>query len=122
MRSTVQSVTGPIRTADLGFTLVHEHLRTRREAVYTQFPHLYDDEAGFRTAVARVSDVRSKGVRTICDPTVMGLGRDVAFLRRVAEATGMQIIAATGYTRSTNCPRTLRVGQLITWPMCSFMN
>ena len=36
------------------------------------------------------------GVRTICDPTAMFLGRDVGFMRRVAEETGLQVVACTG--------------------------
>lgn len=40
----INSVTGPIEIDNLGKTLVHEHLRTRSEAVAVQFPHLYDEE------------------------------------------------------------------------------
>ena len=36
------------------------------------------------------------GVRTIADPTVMFIGRDVAFMRDVSERTGLQVVAATG--------------------------
>ncbi|HEY7832151.1 MAG TPA: hypothetical protein VIG30_01185, partial [Ktedonobacterales bacterium] len=33
---------------------------------------------------------------TIVDPTVLGLGRDIAFMQRVVDATGIQLLAATG--------------------------
>ena len=34
----VQTVTGPIEADELGTTLIHEHLRTRDEAVHDQWP------------------------------------------------------------------------------------
>ncbi|MCF8563170.1 phosphotriesterase-related protein [Alicyclobacillus tolerans] len=92
----IQTITGPIDSSELGLTLVHEHLRTRSESVAVQFPHLYDEEYEFQKAVEQVLAVKERGIRTICDPTVMELGRDVRFMERVAKATGMQIIGATG--------------------------
>jgi phosphotriesterase-related protein len=35
-------------------------------------------------------------VRTICEPTVLGLGRDIQFIKDVALASGVQVVAATG--------------------------
>jgi phosphotriesterase-related protein len=95
-RNTVSSVTGEIEVSRLGLTLVHEHLRTGREAVYAQFPHLLDEPAVLSTAIEQVNAAGAVGVKTICEPTVMGLDRNIRFMRKVAEATGMQIIAATG--------------------------
>lgn len=92
----IQTVTGPIEDTQLGQTLIHEHLRVRSEEVVAQFPHLYDEEEEFRRAVKDVSAAKAKGIQTICDPTVMGLGRDVHFMERVARETGMQVVVATG--------------------------
>lgn len=38
----------------------------------------------------------SHGVETIVDPNAMFGGRDVAFSRRVAEETGLQVVLGTG--------------------------
>lgn len=92
----IQSVTGPIQSSELGLTLIHEHMRVRSESVFLQFPHLYDEEKEFAKAVAQVNSVKKLGVKTICDPTVMELGRDIRFIERVSRETGVQIIAATG--------------------------
>ena len=92
----IQSVTGPIDSKQLGLTLIHEHMRVRSEAVFVQFPHLYDEEKEFTKAVEQVNKVKKLGVKTICDPTVMELGRDIRFIERVSRETGVQIIAATG--------------------------
>lgn len=92
----VNTVLGEIDSSDLGFTLIHEHLRTRSEALAFQFPRLYDEEHEFQMAYEQVTAAKARGVKTICDPTVYGLGRDILFIERVAVATGVQIVAATG--------------------------
>lgn len=93
---TIHSVTGPIAIDQLGKTLIHEHLRTRAEAVAVQFPHLYDAEQEYQLAMEQVTGVRDRGIQTIFDPSVMGLDRDVRFMKKVSEDAGVQIIAATG--------------------------
>ncbi len=85
-----------ISAEQMGFTLIHEHLRTESDGVRFQWPFLYDDTRQFERAVDEVGRALSAGVQTICDPTVLGLGRDAHFMERVAEATGAQIVAATG--------------------------
>jgi phosphotriesterase-related protein len=92
----INSVTGQVDSSELGLTLIHEHMRVRSESVYVQFPHLYDEEKEFSIAVEQVNKVKKLGVKTICDPTVMELGRDIRFIERVSRETGVQIIAATG--------------------------
>ncbi|MCM3587865.1 phosphotriesterase [Mesobacillus maritimus] len=94
--STIQTVTGELAIEELGVTLIHEHLRTRDERVVKQFPHLYDSEEEVRLAVAQVQGAKERGVKTIFDPSVLGLDRDVRFMQRVANVTGMNIVAATG--------------------------
>jgi phosphotriesterase-related protein len=94
--ASINTVTGKIDSIQLGCTLIHEHLLLRSEAVAVQFPHLYDEKEIFEKAVESMKAVKKQGVDTICDPTVMGIGRDVRFLERVARETGMQIISATG--------------------------
>jgi phosphotriesterase-related protein len=39
----INTTAGPVDEADLGLTLIHEHMRVRSEAVAVQFPHLYDE-------------------------------------------------------------------------------
>src|SRR4051794_34865798 len=93
---TVQTVTGPIDAGDLGMTLVHEHVRFRDEGVAEQWPAFYDADGEFAAAVEQVRAAQGHGVRTIVDPTAMFGGRDVRFMRRVAEETGVQLVACTG--------------------------
>lgn len=98
----INSVIGELHIDNLGYTLVHEHMRTRSEAVAVQFPHLYDEQEEFELAKKQVLGTKGYGVKTIFDPTVMGLDRDVKLMERISNETGVQIIAATGvYTFDT---------------------
>ena len=51
---------------------------------------------------------RARGARSICDPTAMFLGRDVEFMRRVAEQTGLQVVPCTGIYTYDHLPPLLR--------------
>jgi phosphotriesterase-related protein len=115
--ASVETVTGPIDSEEMGTTLIHEHLIARDEAVHAQWPHAgtvqeeppYHVEPGgelevaIRTARAAVD----RGVRTICDPAAMFLGRDVRFMREVAEATGLQVVPCTGVYTYDHLPQFL---------------
>jgi phosphotriesterase-related protein len=103
--ATVESVTGAIDAGELGTTLIHEHLRTRDEAVHEQWPQakaaggIPEREQpgdGYEAAVEAATAAVELGVKTIVDPTAMFLGRDVEFMRRVSEQTGLQVVPCTG--------------------------
>jgi phosphotriesterase-related protein len=104
---TVETVTGRIDAEQLGTTLVHEHLIYRDEAVAAWWPHVRSTvavdppracgpEKLFDVAVESARAVVERGGKTICEPTGMFGGRDVAFSRRVAEETGLQVVPCTG--------------------------
>jgi phosphotriesterase-related protein len=92
----VQTVQGPVDAGALGTVLIHEHVRFRDEAVAENWPGRYDADAELAAALEAVSAAKDRGVRTIVDPTAMFGGRDVRFMQRVAEQTGVRIIACTG--------------------------
>jgi phosphotriesterase-related protein len=93
---TVETVQGAIDEDELGLTLVHEHVRFRDEAVAAEWPGRYDEQLELDAALLAVNAAKERGVRTIVDPTAMFGGRDVRFMKRVAEETGVQIVACTG--------------------------
>jgi phosphotriesterase-related protein len=92
----VQTVQGPVDAEELGLTLAHEHVRFRDEAVVAEWPGRYDEELELQAALLAVREAAERGVRTIVDPTAMFGGRDVRFMRNVAEQTGVRIVACTG--------------------------
>jgi phosphotriesterase-related protein len=111
----VQTVAGPIDADQLGTTLIHEHLRNRDEAVHEQWPQAgsvreeepHEVAAGddYDVAVREARAAMDLGIKTIGEPTAMLLGRDVRFLRKVAEETGLQIITCTGIYTYDHLPQ-----------------
>jgi phosphotriesterase-related protein len=101
----VETVTGPIDADELGTTLIHEHLRTRDEAVHRQWPQAKSSGGiperehpgdGYEAALEVAGAAVELGVKTICDPTAMFLGRDVRFMQKVSQETGLQVVPCTG--------------------------
>ncbi|MBA2446417.1 MAG: phosphotriesterase-related protein [Chloroflexi bacterium] len=104
--ATVNSVLGPLDTADLGFTLTHEHVVTASAGILQTYPELFGDLDRFKEqAAATLIEARDGGVRTSVDLSTLDLGRDVRLLADLARRTGVNIIAATGIWRDV--PRAL---------------
>jgi phosphotriesterase-related protein len=104
--ATVNSVLGPLDTADLGFTLTHEHLFTASAGIQQTFPELFGDFDKLTEQVQwSLNEAREGGVKTIVDLSTMDLGRDIRFIAEMARRTGVQILAATGIWR--DIPRAL---------------
>lgn len=100
--STILSVTGPLDTADLGFTYMHEHVIIGTPGLYEGYPQLWKAEEFREQSIRKLSEARARGVNTIVDLTPSDFHRDVRFVRDVAQASGMQIIVATGiYWKTT---------------------
>jgi phosphotriesterase-related protein len=90
---TVQTVTGPVSTADLGITLIHEHLLIDMYEVSLNAAGVLLDE---RAASEELSLFRDAGGVTVVDQTTVGLHPDWEGLRRISLATGVRVIAGTG--------------------------
>ena len=91
----VQTVTGSIDSADLGRTLAHEHVFVLGEEHRLNYQD-WDEEAMVEKAVADLTELASLGIDSIMDPTVLGLGRYIPRIQRIAERVDLNIIAATG--------------------------
>ena len=104
--SEVETVRGPVATADLGRTLMHEHIFVLSADVQQNFPAEWGDEdARIADAVAQLRELAAAGVRTIVDPTVIGLGRYIPRIQRVAEQVPeLNIVVATGVYTYTDVP------------------
>lgn len=95
---------GGIDPSNMGLTLFHEHLRITTEVIRWNWPHLYNEDEEFRSAINAVNAAKRFGVKTIIDLTVAGIGRDVKFDEKVARATGINIIMGTGFYTYTEIP------------------
>ena len=93
----VQTVKGPVDTADLGPTLMHEHVFVLDAAVQQNYPEEWGSEDDrVADAVRKLGKLAGTGVRTIVDPTVIGLGRYIPRIQRIAEQVDLNIVVATG--------------------------
>lgn len=94
----VETVRGPVEPGDLGPTLMHEHvfvLSTEHTQNYGD-GQWWDEETRVADAVARLRALRAKGITTIVDPTVWGLGRYIPRIQRIAQQVELNIVVATG--------------------------
>ena len=92
------TVTGPRAIETLGVVDAHDHLLMESAGMPGQG---FTDPA---RSIEEVLDGRGTGIGTIVEMTPIGLGRDPAGLRAIAEATGVAIIGASGYHRDTHYP------------------
>ncbi len=103
--SMVQTVRGPVDTADLGVTLAHEHVFVLTADSQQQWPGEWDEEPRVAQAVEKLTALVRLGVRTIVDPTVDGLGRNIPRIQRVNEQVpDLNIIVATGIYTYADVP------------------
>jgi phosphotriesterase-related protein len=95
---TVETVRGPVGTGELGRTYMHEHVFVLTPDVQQNFPEEWGDEdERVADAVQKLTALAGQGVRTIVDPTVIGLGRYIPRIQRVAEQVpDLNIVVATG--------------------------
>ena len=94
----VQTFTGPVDAAELGTTLIHEHIFVGHPELDLNLPHPeWNAAAMHQAAVDGLERLWELGVRTVVDLTVLGLGRDAERVAKVAARTRVRILASTGY-------------------------
>jgi len=103
--SKVNTVLGPVDSSALGRTRMHEHIIIEYPGT-DQDPLLeFDKEGTAQAATEQLLALKARGIATVVDATPITLGRNAEFLVSVAEASGMNIIASTGfYTRRRALP------------------
>jgi phosphotriesterase-related protein len=92
----INSVLGPLDSADLGFTLMHEHILVGTAGGYRDYPELLGADPMER-AVAELARARQGGVDSIVDATTLDLGRNVELLADASRQSGVNIVACTGW-------------------------
>jgi phosphotriesterase-related protein len=105
----VHTFRGPVPAGDLGTTLIHEHVFVGHPELDVNLPHPeWSEDGAVEAAVAGLERLWDLGVRTVVDLTVLGLGRDVARVARVANRTRVHLVAPPATTRPTCCRRISR--------------
>src|SRR5215475_7768189 len=94
--TTVETVLGQVDSADLGTTLMHEHVFVLTADVQLNEWDGWDEEGRVAEAVKKLTELKAVGVDTIIDPTVIGLGRYLPRIQRINELVDINIVPATG--------------------------
>src|SRR5262245_64133854 len=93
----VETVKGPVDTTRLGQILMHESVFVLSAEIGQNFPEDWGNEdRRVNHAINRLTELKSAGVDTIVDLTVIGLGRYIPRIQRIAQHVDLNIIAATG--------------------------
>lgn len=96
--TSIRTVLGPVPPDRLGAVDAHEHLFLRSVA-------LPGEEFGDLAPMTEEAlAVKESGIDTVVELTPVGLGRDPGRLAALSEATGLHVIAATGFHRDAHYP------------------
>lgn len=103
MTARVMTVSGPIPPDKLGFTLPHEHTAIALWHVDRRWDY-WELTADDDLIIDELRDFRRRGGSSIVDLTLDGVGRDPGRLRRLAGATGLNIVMGAGWYRGAHYP------------------
>jgi phosphotriesterase-related protein len=101
----IQTVTGPVDPAELGVTLIHEHIMCDFIGADKTGPHRWDRDEVYKVMLPYLDAVRDAGGKTFVDCSPKFLGRDPVLLRQLAEASGLHIITNTGLYKDPYLPK-----------------
>jgi len=93
----INTVLGTCSPEQLGTTLMHEHLLIGWAGweLDCSAPK-FDRKTALKNCVERIREARDAGLKSFVDPCPMDIGRNVQFMAEVSQATGVNIICATG--------------------------
>ncbi|XP_060062613.1 phosphotriesterase-related protein-like [Ylistrum balloti] len=131
----IQTVLGLIEPNEAGVTLAHEHLKMEFHTMYTPHPdpkiqeqkndditlenlwwirqhpyssvkNLYLNDVQDAVA-AEMEYYKSNGGGTIVDVTTMGIERDVNYLQKISQDTGVNVVSGSGFYVESSRPETV---------------
>ena len=100
----IPTAAGDIDSSELGRTLVHEHVFVLGEEYRNNYQDDWDEDEKIADAVADLNQLKSLGIDSIFDPTVLGLGRYIPRIQAIAAQTSLNIVVATGLYTFNDVP------------------
>ena len=97
----ITTINGSITGGELGRTYIHEHLGIDLSGQKNDLDAKFDD---IKAIIEEMKILKDKGIETIVDVTNRGMGRDIEAMRKIADATGMKVIASTGFYKEPYLP------------------
>jgi phosphotriesterase-related protein len=104
----IQTVKGAVSTEALGLILPHEHLFTDLRGLLAPGYAQADPAAVAEVMGPHLAAAHAAGVTALVECSTVGVGRNPAVLRRLAEITPIHIVAPTGVYREAFVPPSLR--------------
>ena len=98
----VNTVKGRISPAELGFTLIHEHVLVDFTGADKISPERWNHEAVIKKVLPYLLEAKSKGIKSMVECTPAFIGRDVKLLEKLADQSGMNLLTNTGYYGASN--------------------
>lgn len=93
----IPTLTGDVAIDGLGTVLMHEHVFVLNAELMVNYPEMFPEDDMVDRAVTALTEVTNTGVDTFVDLSVMGTGRNVPVLQRIAERVDLNIVVATGW-------------------------
>ncbi len=93
----IMTVNGEIPSVQMGTTLSHEHVLVDFVGADKVSPDRYNIDEAYQKVLPYLEEVKKLGCKTFVECTPNYLGRNVTLLRRLAEASNLQILTNTGY-------------------------
>ena len=93
----INTALGPVPPADLGPTLIHEHVLIDIVGAGRIAPGRYDGGEVLGIVLPYLKQLRSQGCRTFVDCTPAYMGRDPGLLARLSQASGLHFLTNTGF-------------------------
>jgi len=100
--ASVQTVAGPIAPKQMGLTFSHEHVLVDFIGADQVSPDRYSADAAFKKVLPYLEELKQLGAQTFVECTPNYLGRDAQLLKRLAQASGLQILTNTGLYGARN--------------------
>lgn len=92
----IRTVLGDVAPEQLGLTLGHDHIFASPSAAVTDPDLRIDEEVA---SIAEMKDFAEVGGSAMIEMTTVDYGRNTAALQRISRATGVHLIAATGFNK-----------------------
>jgi phosphotriesterase-related protein len=101
----IQTALGSIDSPSLGTTLMHEHILILSTEIMQNYPEGFGDEdKRVSDAIHRLNELKALGFDSLVDLTVIGLGRYIPRIKRIAQSTKLNILVATGVYTYNDIP------------------
>ena len=107
----VNTVKGPIDTADLGRVLMHEHIFILSTEMMQNYDTGWDEEFRVNDALEKLRALKKAGIGTLVDQTGVGYGRDIPRIQRIAALVDMHLLVPTGLIDFHDIPHYFAYGR-----------